>query len=375
MKEMTPLITIFNGRVRALGQGQIPRVYIQVDVLMRKHLHLFSNSEWKVFTVIALHSDQDGWAWPGITTLAREAGIHQNTVKRALAGLCKLRIEGRRVLLRYQPRREGRLIQSKDGGRGGKGRFDSNRYLIFPSAEEISLCENAGVKHLGAATGGGFKTTAEPPTVNNTEPSYQKRTTVKRTTVKPTTVRGTTNHNHIQQKPTDDVVAALLDIGFKPRHEAERYATAHPGLALAWAQAIRGSDFSWVRNRAAYVRKMLDQNIPAPVVFEENVKRDFEPEDYDTAPRVQATEDPALQEASWTWQLVLSELQLQMTRETFNAWLKPTRVVGRENGVLKVETGNELISDWLENRLRGTVERAVASIADKPLRVEFVCNG
>jgi hypothetical protein len=60
-----------------------------------------------------------------------------------LAHLCQLEIEGHRVLLRYQPKTD-------------EGTFQSNRYLLFPSAEEVARYEGRGVSHLGAETGGGF---------------------------------------------------------------------------------------------------------------------------------------------------------------------------------------------------------------------------
>jgi chromosomal replication initiator protein len=75
------------------------------------------------------------------------------------------------------------------------------------------------------------------------------------------------------------------------------------------------------------------------------------------------------------WQAVLGELQLQMTRGTFNTWLKPTRILSREDGVFTVGVENDYVKDWLSNRLLATVQRTVASIVGKEtgeVEVRFV---
>jgi hypothetical protein len=145
--------------------------------------------------------------------------------------------------------------------------------------------------------------------------------------------------------------------------------------------------------------------------------------------------DPALARAHGIWQAALGELQLQMTRGTFNTWLKPTRVIGYENGTpfdkahdvpfdgahdvpfdgarstspsagsgrgsrqshdkpsddvldgtrtmpfdgahgrLYVEVENEYVKDWLSNRLLETIRRTVNSISGETVEIEFVVKG
>jgi hypothetical protein len=136
------MISFFNGRTRSLG-GQSTAVFAKVDVAFRDYLHLLKGAHLGVFLAIALHCNEEGWAWPSYATLARETGYSEDTIRRALAHLCQLEIEGHRVLLRYQPKTD-------------EGTFQSNRYLLFPSAEEVARYEGRGVSHLGAETGGGF---------------------------------------------------------------------------------------------------------------------------------------------------------------------------------------------------------------------------
>ncbi len=72
------------------------------------------------------------------------------------------------------------------------------------------------------------------------------------------------------------------------------------------------------------------------------------------------------------WQAALGELQLQMTRETFITWLKPTRVISYEDGTLIIGVDNGYVKDWLTNRLSATIQRTVTSIIGRTVEVKFV---
>jgi hypothetical protein len=124
------MISFFNGRTRSLG-GETTEVFAKVDVSFRDYLHLLKGAHLGVFLVIALHSNEEGWAWPSYSTLARETGYSEDTIRRALAYLCKLEIDGHRILLRYQPKTDD-------------GTFQSNRYLLFPSSEEVAQYKGKG---------------------------------------------------------------------------------------------------------------------------------------------------------------------------------------------------------------------------------------
>ncbi|MBN1935598.1 MAG: chromosomal replication initiator protein DnaA [Anaerolineae bacterium] len=79
-----------------------------------------------------------------------------------------------------------------------------------------------------------------------------------------------------------------------------------------------------------------------------------------------------MENADKIWQAALGELELQMTRATFNTWLKPTRVVAwdEENFVLGVPNG--YIKDWLQNRLYTPIQRTVSGILDRAVDVQFI---
>ncbi len=62
------------------------------------------------------------------------------------------------------------------------------------------------------------------------------------------------------------------------------------------------------------------------------------------------------------WKAALAELKLQTTKATFDTWLAQTRAVDCAGGTLIVAVPDHRARDWLENRLNGTVLRAVQGI-------------
>jgi hypothetical protein len=74
------------------------------------------------------------------------------------------------------------------------------------------------------------------------------------------------------------------------------------------------------------------------------------------------------------WQETLSILELEMPRATFDAWLRDTTCLG-PNGdpdTLRVAAKNEYAVDWLSGRLYGRIEKTLARIAGRTLKIEFV---
>lgn len=168
------MISIFNGRERKLG-GSTSEVYAQVNVDFRQHLYILKGAKLAVFLAISLHANEHGWAWPGRSLLAKETGYNTTTVSITISELCKIKINGQRILLRLQP--------------NANGVFDSNNYLIFPSPNEVAQYESMQLDLDLPCTG--FPYTVEPYTVK----SY---------TVEPYTVNPYTNYNHSKEGNDDD---------------------------------------------------------------------------------------------------------------------------------------------------------------------------
>jgi len=143
------MISIFNGRERTLG-GETSKVYAQVGVGFRDHLHNFKGAKLGVFLAISLHANKGGWAWPSVSLLSKETGYNAGTINKALKELCALTIKGERVLLKWQPKQ-------KDSGQ-----FHSNHYLLFPSASEVAEYRTKGMRN----------TVNNLPSVENTETGF-----------------------------------------------------------------------------------------------------------------------------------------------------------------------------------------------------------
>jgi chromosomal replication initiator protein len=74
------------------------------------------------------------------------------------------------------------------------------------------------------------------------------------------------------------------------------------------------------------------------------------------------------------WEAVLGELQLQMTRATYDTWLRGSRVVDFREDILIVHVRHAYAVDWLQNRLLPTIRRTLRRRAGCSLDVEFTAQ-
>ena len=72
------------------------------------------------------------------------------------------------------------------------------------------------------------------------------------------------------------------------------------------------------------------------------------------------------------WQSVLGQLQLEMPKASFDTWVRDTRPLTYENGMLTVAVPNAYARDWLESRLASTVSRLLIGILNSNVAVNFV---
>lgn len=71
------------------------------------------------------------------------------------------------------------------------------------------------------------------------------------------------------------------------------------------------------------------------------------------------------------WKATLGELELQMTKATFNTWLKDARLVDSNGSEYVVGVRNDYAKDWLENRLKETILRTLIAISGQPATLSF----
>lgn len=75
------------------------------------------------------------------------------------------------------------------------------------------------------------------------------------------------------------------------------------------------------------------------------------------------------------WQAALGELQLQLTKATYDTWLRDTTGIACEDGAFLVAVRNAYAKDWLENRLYAHIARTLAGIMNRTVEVRFVVAG
>ena len=72
------------------------------------------------------------------------------------------------------------------------------------------------------------------------------------------------------------------------------------------------------------------------------------------------------------WSSVLTQLQMDMPRASYETWVLGTQALGLENDVLLVSTRNAYARDWLESRLTSTVQRLLVGVLNRSVSVKFV---
>lgn len=72
------------------------------------------------------------------------------------------------------------------------------------------------------------------------------------------------------------------------------------------------------------------------------------------------------------WQMLLSELALQIPAATYDTWVRDTVVIAYEDGEFIIGMPNAYARDWLENRLRHTIKRTLSSILHRSIQVKFL---
>jgi chromosomal replication initiator protein len=74
------------------------------------------------------------------------------------------------------------------------------------------------------------------------------------------------------------------------------------------------------------------------------------------------------------WQAALGELELQMTRATYNTWIRPVSAISYEKDTFCLGTPNGYIKDWLENRLYAPVQRTLSGILGRETTVQIIVS-
>ena len=72
--------------------------------------------------------------------------------------------------------------------------------------------------------------------------------------------------------------------------------------------------------------------------------------------------------AEHAWQTVLGQLQMEMPKASFETWVRDTKPVSFDSGVMTVAVRNAYARDWLDTRLATPVSRLLMTAT------ESTCN-
>ena len=76
-------------------------------------------------------------------------------------------------------------------------------------------------------------------------------------------------------------------------------------------------------------------------------------------------------DAKRAWEATLGDLELQMTKATFDTWLKNTRLASFEDGCFVVGVPNAYAKDWLRHRLYATIKDTLTRIFGSTVDLKF----
>ncbi|NER82995.1 MAG: chromosomal replication initiator protein DnaA [Leptolyngbya sp. SIO1D8] len=72
------------------------------------------------------------------------------------------------------------------------------------------------------------------------------------------------------------------------------------------------------------------------------------------------------------WQQVLEQLQNQLSRPTFETWIKPARIHDLSDETLVITTPNPFARNWLQKHYLSTISKVVADLLGRPVEIQVV---
>ncbi len=72
------------------------------------------------------------------------------------------------------------------------------------------------------------------------------------------------------------------------------------------------------------------------------------------------------------WQAVIGQLQMDMSKATFDTWVRDAQIVEHQNDTVVIGLQNAYARDWMEQRLSTTITRSLSGILNRQTNVSFV---
>src|SRR6267154_2206489 len=71
------------------------------------------------------------------------------------------------------------------------------------------------------------------------------------------------------------------------------------------------------------------------------------------------------------WQAAQEELRFQLSKPSYETWLKNASLVGREKNAFKIGVPTKLAKDWLEDRYSAMIKETLSAIVSGDVSVAF----
>ena len=186
--------------------------------------------------------------------------------------------------------------------------------------------------------------------------------------------------------PNEELLQALADIGVEnPKRTQLAGLDIDPLWVGAWQLWAKHPHRRSLTNPVGNIILKLESGERPPGEFlraaDEQIRlaqwtqeQEYEGEDVEDQGQLELEAEDVSAEARRIWTRSLGELQLQMTRATFDTWLRGSKVVEAGDGCLTVAVQHAHAVDWLQNRLLPVIERTVARHADDEVKITFVAG-
>jgi DNA-binding transcriptional ArsR family regulator len=187
-----------------------------------------------------------------------------------------------------------------------------------------------------------------------------------------------------QSTPKEALLQALAEIGVEnPKRSQLAYLEIDPLWVRAWHLWARHPHRQSLTNPVGNIILKLENGEHPPAEFlraaQEQIQlqewmREQEPEDPQQDRPSELQPDSVPNEMHRLWARCLRDLQLQMTRATFDTWLRGSRVEEAGDGHLTIAVRSVYAVEWLQNRLLPVIQRTVTRHAGDVIKITFVAK-
>ncbi|MBT7991064.1 MAG: hypothetical protein HN769_14440 [Anaerolineae bacterium] len=215
------------------------------------------------------------------------------------------------------------------------------------------------------------------PSQENRGGSRKKKTKIKSPTIKQAELPSAP----IPKLP-DAILSDLSAIGWTDTGDEVLLAyIKDPERVAAWLHHVQHIPEKEIRkSRAGFFRHGLRSDVHPPKLSAKTEYRDFAEDEDDfelenseksTTEKPLINIEPKLQKA---WDVVLSQLRLNMAPHTFNTWVENTYPLSLKENILHIQAHSKDAQEWLEGRIKSTAENLLVGVLNTRVVVEFVAE-